>query len=144
MIDEDLLDLYYFTFSNNINRWLPEGFTEIDLSLLHKYNLLDFDEEGAPAKNISHFFHMIESEEKLTLFNEQFIIWIVPDNNEEFPSTYTLIAIRQGDKVHLEVGFRTRGVYNTSHFLLNFLEHFLDEIKENEETLERLMPKKSI
>lgn len=138
MIDEDLLDLYFYTFTNNIARWLPEGFAEIDLALLHKYKLLDFDEESCKSRNITHFFHMIESDEKLTLFNDQFIIWIVPNNEEETPSTYTLIAIRQGEQLHLEVGFKTKGVYNNSHFLLNFLEHYLEEIQENEETLNQL------
>lgn len=138
MIDEDLLDFYYKTFTSNINRWLPEGFTEIDLALLHKYQMFDFSEEEKPSRNITHFFHMIESDDKLTLFNDQFIIWIVPDIEEDMPTTFTLIAIRQGDQLHLEIGFKTKGVYNTSHFLLNFLELFLAEIQENEETLNRL------
>jgi hypothetical protein len=132
MIDEDLLDLYYNSFITDIKKWLPEGFAEIDLSLLHKYHLLNFGEEGNPpsSRQITRFFHLIESDEKLTLFNDQFIIWIVPAQDEEIPATYTLIALMQGDKLHLEVGFKTKGVYNTSYFLLNFLEHFLDEIQE--------------
>lgn len=137
MIDEDLLDLYFNKFITNIHNWLPEGFAEIDLSLLHKSHLLNFDQEPG-SRNITHFFHMIESEEKLTLFNDQFIIWIVPDIEDDIPTTYTLIAIRQGDELHLEVGFKTKGVYNTSYFLLNFLEHYLEEIQENEETINRL------
>ncbi len=135
MLDEEVLEHYFHDFSQNIHTWLPEGLIEVDLDLLHKHNLLDFKDIPQSPNGLTRFFHLVETEEKLTLFNDEYIIWIVPDIEEDYTSTYTLIALNQDDTPHLEIGFKTTGVYNSSHLVLSLLDIFLAEIQENEDTL---------
>jgi hypothetical protein len=74
----------------------------------------------------------------VTLFNEQFIIWIIPKVESEAPVTYVMIALNQQDNPHLEIVFTTHGVYNTPRYVLKVLQHFLMDMLETEETLTSL------
>ena len=55
---------------------------------------------------------MIETTEKITLINDEFVIWIVPEKVNNSATTYTLIALNRNDGPQLEVTFITSGVYN--------------------------------
>ena len=81
------------------------------------------------------YFHVIESIEKVTLFNEQFIVWIIPKTDLESPMTYVMIALNHPEKAHLEIVFTTSGVYNTPRHVLKVLQHFLIDTLETEATL---------
>jgi hypothetical protein len=85
--------------------------------------------------DLTQYFHVIESAEKVTLFNDQFIVWIIPKMEGEQPMTFVLIALNQVDKAHLEIVFTTHGVYNTPRYVLRVLQHFLVDMLETEETL---------
>jgi hypothetical protein len=83
--------------------------------------------------------HMIESADKITLVNNDFIVWIIPETRRQIPSTYTLIALNNEVRdPQLEVVFVASGVYNTSRLVLKVLEKFLMEIQETENVLDRL------
>ncbi len=69
------------------------------------------------------------------MFNDQFLIWIVPRADQENPITFVLIALNQGEKPHLEIVFTTSGIYNTPHYVLKIFQHFLKEVQETEATL---------
>ena len=59
----------------NLLTSLPEGILKVDLKLLMELNLLNFSK-----KEISHkIFHVVESEDKITLVNNNFVVWIVPE-----------------------------------------------------------------
>ncbi|MBI3900884.1 MAG: hypothetical protein HY324_01880, partial [Chlamydiia bacterium] len=79
--------------------------------------------------------HVIENTEKVTLFNEQFIVWIIPKAEGEEPMTYVLIALNHPEKATLEIAFSTKGVYNTPKYVLKVLQHFLLDMLETEETV---------
>lgn len=100
-------------------------------------HLLDCEDEASHSLHhaMTHYFQVIETEEKITLLNEQFIIWIVPSPGETENSTRVFIALQQNDGPHLEMAFSVSGVYNTSRLLLRILEKYLEEIYENEELL---------
>lgn len=133
-----LLEECFNKFTKNITHWLPEGVIEVDIHTLQKFGLLSFHgNRGKVEDSLTRYFKVLESSEKITLINDEFIVWIVPENNSEYPVTYTLIALNDGDHPHLELAFSTSGVYNTSRLVLHILEKFLLEIQENESLLKK-------
>jgi hypothetical protein len=141
MYDLSLIEAYYDKFTKDLDLWNPEGFYSLNLTLLHHFDLLHFQPLSLQPQeaNITRYFHMIESPEKITLVNNDFIVWIIPERREQMPLTSILIALN--DEVHdprLEVVFVASGVYNTSKLVLKVLEKFLMEIQETENVLTHL------
>lgn len=136
----ELIEEYYQKFMHNLYHWLPEGVYQVDLDLLHRYDLLHFQPANRgrdPA--VTGYFQIIESKNKITLINDKFVIWIVPDKINGTPVTYALIAHNKNDQdLKLETAFITSGVYNSSKLVLKILEKFLEEIQENELLLAKL------
>ena len=113
-----------------------DGIVPIDLKFLHESGLLQsLQNETSDSDDLTQYFHVIESMEKVTLFNEQFIVWISPKMDNDQPLTYVMIALNHTDKPHLEIVFTTQGVYNTPKHVLQVLQHFLVDMLETEETL---------
>jgi hypothetical protein len=133
-----VLEECYQKYIQDIQKWIPDGITYVDLNLLHKLDLLNYHVKDKYDPTLTRYFHVIESEEKITLFNEDFVVWIVPEKIDDASITYTLIALNQEDDVHLEMAFATSGVYNNSRLVLRILEKFLFEIQENEDFLRKL------
>lgn len=138
MIDIQTLEKFYHEFMTNILQHLPEGIIEVDLSLLQKYKILDLETHQKDEASITRLFHMIESQDKVTLVSEEFIIWITPDNQDTYSSTYIFIALIKHGYPVLEVGYRSSGVYNVTPRILHLIEHVLLEIQENEKLLASL------
>jgi hypothetical protein len=133
------LEVCYKKFVKNLPKWLPEGMIDVDLPLLQQLNLLDFSEESVKEDDaLTRYFHVVETDEKITLVNEQFVIWIVPENQEEVAKTFTFIALNTGKEPVLEMVFFVSGVYNTSRLVLRVLEKFLHDIMENEEAMDQI------
>ncbi|MBN2479451.1 MAG: hypothetical protein JXA94_04410 [Parachlamydiales bacterium] len=113
-----------------------DGIITVELALLHELNLLDdADQIKDDPEDLTQYFHVIESPEKVTLFNEQFLVWIVPKTEQETPVTYVLIALNDENKPSLEVVFTTAGVYNTPRYVLKVLQYYLLDMLETEATL---------
>lgn len=130
----------YKRYSLHLSEYLPDGIIEVDLPTLQEMHLLQDYELPSPSLHhaLTHYFQVIETEEKITLVNEQFIVWIVPSKGETENSTRVFIALQQGNVPHLEMAFHVSGVYNTSRLLLRILEKYLEEIYENEELIVQL------
>lgn len=128
------LEKAFNDYMRDLHVHVPDGIVEVDLTLLQELGLLT-TEDTPYDDSLSHNFFVIESVDKLTLFNEKFSIWIVPKLLDERPTTYTLIALNEGQKPHLEMVFATSGVYNHSNLVLRILEKFLEQIEENEEEI---------
>ena len=74
----------------------PDGFINVNLQLLQELGLLSNSElEISDPESLSQQFHVIETSEKVTLFNKQFAVWIIPQTDTELPSTLILIALIQ-------------------------------------------------
>ena len=138
MDNPTVLEACYKRYMNDISKWLPDGIIEVDLEVLHQLDLLNFHAKGAADSALTRYFHVVETEEKLTLVNEQFIVWIVPERQERTSVTYTLIALNAEENVRLELAFSTSGIYNNSHLVLRLLEKYLLEIQTTEEQLDKL------
>ncbi|KIA77138.1 hypothetical protein DB43_GU00310 [Parachlamydia acanthamoebae] len=133
-----LLDEYFKKYTENLNHWIPDGIIPVDLFLLTEFDLLDsFFEEKNPAA-LTRYFHVVESQDKITLINEHFVVWIIPEKFENTTKTLTLIALNYPESLTLELGFLASGVYNTSRLVLRILEKFLHEIQENEDFIKAI------
>lgn len=132
------LDSSYEHFIRRLPELLPDGIVQIDLKLLQRLGLLHEDVQPEASASLTRFFHVVESKEKITLFNDQFVVWIVPEKVNNEPQTLVLIAIEQQSKPQLEMAFSMSGIYNTSRLVLRVLEKFLAEIQENEDLLAEL------
>ncbi len=125
-------------FTSNIKSWLPEGIIDVNLALLHSMGLLNYHSIHKESQSLTRYFHLIESPEKITLVNEQFIVWIVPEKVDDRALTYILIALNQPKQPQLEIAFSTSGIYNSSRLVLRVLEKFLSEIQETEDALDTI------
>ncbi len=145
MINPAKLEEAYQQFSGNLKQWVPDGVISVNLGLLSELGLLSNAYlEQPPPENISHFFHVVETPDKITLFNEQFAIWIVPKSEETAPSTLTYIALLNTPKSpHLELVFSTTGVYNSPKYILKVLQHFLSDVMDTEATIASIDKKKT-
>lgn len=121
-----------------ITSWPPENIISVDLALLKEMDLLNYHTQGSADTLLTRYFHVVEAPEKITLINEEFIVWIVPEKIDNKPVTYTMIALNADKEPRLELAFIVSGVYNTSQMVLRVLEKMLFEIQENEELLGKL------
>jgi len=136
MISPHQLEEAYQEFSKNLQKWAPDGIITVNLNLLEELSLLSHTElEQNHVESTSHCFHVIETAEKVTLFNEQFAVWIVPKGSEESASTMTYVALIQGNKTHPELVFLTSGVYNSPRYILKVLQHVLTDVMDTEKLI---------
>lgn len=137
MINPQKLEQYYKVFTEEMAKFLQDGVVKVDLALLKRLNLLNKtpEEEKDLQSQFPFYFHVIENQEKVTLFNNQFAVWIVPKVVDELPTTLTLIALFQKNEPRLEIAFSTSGVYNSPKYVLKVLRHFLTEVIDTEEEI---------
>lgn len=136
MLNPIQLEEAYQEYTGNLGNWAHDGVITIDLPMLHELGLLEhLPDEPDESEDLTQYFHVIESIEKVTLFNEQFVIWIIPKTEQEIPMTYVLIALCNEKKPALEIVFTTSGVYNTPRYVLKVLQFFLIDMIETEATL---------
>jgi hypothetical protein len=134
------LESSFNEYISDLSKWVPDGFIDVNIHLLQTLGLLSakpgvFKHTKPPME---HFFHIFETKEKITLVNDTFVVWIVPEIVESEAKTFVLIALNSLPKPTLEMVFVTSGIYNSSRFVLQVLEAFLEEIKDNEEWLTQI------
>jgi len=138
------LEEAYQEFSRDLTKWVPDGILNVDLSLLHELGLLNTGVlEHGTSDELTHLFHVMETPDKVTLFNQQFAIWIVPQLINDTPSTLTYISLLAQNKPNLEIVFATSGVYNSPKYILKILQHFLEEVIDTEATLSAMGKKQA-
>ena len=136
MLNPVQIEEAYKQFVNDLPSWVHDGILSIDLQFLHEQGLVNsLHDNDDTTDDLTQYFHVIESVEKVTLFNDQFIVWIIPKMECEQPTTYVLIALNHPEKANLEIVFTTSGVYNTPRHVLKVLQHFLLDMLETEATL---------
>ena len=136
MLNPNDIEQLYQGYIQDLSQWVHDGIVTVDLELLHELGLLEnISDDNDDADDFTQYFHVIETPEKVTLFNEQFIIWIVPKMEEENPITYVMIALNDEQETNLEIVFTTAGVYNTPKYVLKVLQYYLLDMIETEATL---------
>ncbi len=135
MYNLSLLEECFKKFIKNITFWSPEIVIPVNLTLLHQLGLLNYYNRRTSEQMLTRYFQVIESIEKITLVNDDFVVWIVPDKIENIALTYTLIAVNKSNGPELELAFVASGAYNSSSLVLRILEKYLFEIQETEDFL---------
>lgn len=136
MLNPAQIEKEYKDFMKNLPGCAHDGVLSIDLAFLYNQGLLDsLATNEDDTEDLTQYFHVIESNEKVTLFNDHFIVWITPKMEESQPVTYVMIALHQENKAHLEIVFTTHGVYNSPRYVLKVLQYFLSDMVETEATL---------
>ncbi|WP_194843880.1 hypothetical protein [Candidatus Clavichlamydia salmonicola] len=129
------LEIVYQKYMGNLASFVPDGILDVDLDLLQQLGLVQEPMELSQEDNMGYNFYVVESSDKLTLFNSKFIVWIVPQLIDKVPVTYGLIASNHEKDTHLEMVFSAKGVYNHSNLVLRVLEKLLEQIEDNEKEL---------
>ncbi len=129
------IDQTFKKFMANLDEYLPEGLLQVDINLLKELELLNFYKDK--DLSFTRYFQVVETDEKISLINEQFIVWIVSEKIEDVSATYVFIALNRPEP-HLEIAFSVSGVYNTSRLVLKLLEKYLEEIDEVEESISHI------
>ncbi len=138
MNDFSALDKCLKKYIKEVKTWSPDRLININLETLHRLNALNYYNTVPEESALTRYFKVAETHEKITLVNDEFVIWIVPEFVDKTPVTYTFIALNQEDEPHLELTFIASGVYNNSKLVMRVLESLLAEIQENEDLLSNL------
>lgn len=111
----------------------PEGYANIT-DILSRSTLQPAT--GIQQDHINQNFIITESQDKLTLFNSDFVIWLVPELVQGQAVTHGYIALHHANGDYKpELAFEAIGEYNQSGYILQALQLYLDEIKDTEKTL---------
>ncbi len=131
----DLEDRFHYYWAH-LRELLPDGILSVNVELLQE---LGVDPTQSPEnEELSQGFYILESMDKLTLFNDRFTIWIVPQWEDQAPMTYLLIA--SNPKNRLEVCLSTSQEYNHSGLVLRVIEKVLEELDENDQEIVPYLP----
>ncbi len=140
MINPSKLDEFYKKYTEDLAKWAPDGIVKIDLSFLQSLDLLHCSElemEDA-EQELTQMFNIIESPDKITVYNNDFVIWIVPDLVENVPVTFALVAQIHEEELQLEMVLSIGGPYNTPRLVLKILQKLLQDIQDNDKAINRL------
>jgi hypothetical protein len=137
MIKPEKLEEYFEKFIEDPNYWVNDEIIDVNLEMLKDWGLLNQteEEESLLQDQFPFYFHVLENDSKVTLFNNQFIVWIIPEIMDENPCTRVMIALIKDHDLKLEIVYNTLGVYNTPKYVLKTLRHFLTEVIDTEEEI---------
>ncbi|QVE48627.1 hypothetical protein SBV42_02385 [Chlamydia crocodili] len=129
----DFLEEFYRRSICNKGAAFPEGFMDIADVLSHSASELKIDSiSDLPVNN----FIIAESADKLTLFNADFAVWLVPELVQGEAVTRGYIALyHSGGDYTPEMAFQASGEYNQSTLILEALQIYLQDIKDTESVL---------
>jgi hypothetical protein len=140
MINPSKLERAYEEFISDLSYFNHDGIIEIDLAYLRDHNLLNCqDQDQEMLQQHPFHFHVIEEDEKVTLFNHEYAVWIVPQEQLNERQTLVLISVLDDEYPLLEIVYATKGIYNSPKYILRVLRHLLTTINENELTLQKII-----
>lgn len=137
MVTIDQLDTFFETLSQNTGDFLPDGIMDVSVKTLHHLHLLT-EEASEGELQPSHLLQAVESDGRITLFNERFALWIVPQVGADPSCTIVYIATHQDGDLRAELAFRTSGIHNKSKTILRLIDRFLADIQETDSLLSQL------
>ncbi|ANH78473.1 hypothetical protein [Candidatus Chlamydia sanziniae] len=129
----DFLEKFYRQSILNQATAFPEGY--VNIADVISYPHVD-PSEDLLKDHPDNDFIIAESADKLTLFNADFAIWLVPEVVEGEAVTRGYIALHDAEgQCYPELAFEAVGQYNQSSLILEALQLYLKEIKDTEKTL---------
>ena len=144
MLTPSQIEKAYADFTHNLLGWSPDSIISVDLNLLKELDILSHKQlENSTFEDFAHLFQVIETNDKVTLHNEQFLVWIIPKMIKDAPTTQIMIAQIQKNSPKLELIFSTVGVYNTPKYILKVLEKLLSEIIDTHQIITAMEDRQS-
>lgn len=140
----DSLDEFFKTHVTDLATCLPDGLLSVDLALLKNMDLLEQTALDERSHHLPQCMYAIETNDKVTLYNDFFAAWIIPkaaNEEKKEPETILLIATLTGDAPQLEIGFSFQGIYNQSKTILRILDKSIADIQETEKELNHIVSK---
>ena len=137
VISIEELDAFFDHLQSHTSDLLPDGILDINVKTLHALHLLSDETPSSGAPRASTLLQAVESEEKITLYNEKFALWVAPQKNADPASTIVFIASRKDNEIKPEIAFRTTGIHNRSKTILKLIDRFLADIQETENVISR-------
>lgn len=137
MVTIDQLDTYYQSLSQNTQELLPDGIIDVNIKTLQALRLLTEEASGGEGTT-AELLQAVETDGRITLFNERFALWIVPQVGASPSATVVYVATHQNEEVKAELGFRTSGIHNNSKTILRLIDRFLADIQETDSMLSQL------
>ena len=140
MINPSQIEEFYKKYTEDLAKWAPDGIVKIDLSFLQSLDLLhcsDLEMEDA-EQELTQMFNIVESPDKITLYNNEFVMWIVPDLGENIPVTFALVSQLLEEEPPLEMVLSIGGPYNTPRLVLKILQKLLQDIQDNDKAINHL------
>lgn len=142
MLDPTLLDAKFKAIIKNIPQAIPDGIIEINDQIIKSFGVSLSNKEG--SKSSQSRFYVIEAFDKITLINDQFVVWLFPFiRSESCKETLTFIARHDLPRFQMELAFSTKKQYNHPSIVLELLQCFLEEISENEGICEEIVKKQN-
>jgi hypothetical protein len=132
------LDAFFDHLQSHTSDLLPDGILEINVKTLHTLHLLSEETPPSGTPPASTLLQAIESEGKITLYNEKFALWVAPQKNADPASTIVFIASRKDNEMKPEIAFRTTGIHNRSKTILKLIDRLLADIQETENVISKL------
>lgn len=143
MVNFSALDRCLKRYLKEVKTWSPDRLIDVNLSTLKDLEMLTEFHQPSSAAELTRYFQVSESADKITLVNNDFVIWIVPEMVDKNPTTYVFIALNRGKRPSLEISFSAKGVYNSSKLIMRVIEKMLNEIQENEDLISRYTNRES-
>jgi hypothetical protein len=136
MLSIDEINAYYDYLEHHTTDLIPDGVVDVDVKLLQSLNILNPNQTlgGASAKEL---LQAIDSGGRITLFNDRYVLWIVPQNAISPPSTLVILARCIDNTIKPEIAFKTAGIHNQSKTILQLIDRYLIDIQETEEILQK-------
>ena len=133
------LEAIYQQYISDLKTFAPEDIIDLNLNLIHSLGFLNCLIEQHNETSFKKTFKILETKNKVTLHNKQFIIWMTPQRISSKFSTIVMIASISDNTPNLELIFSASGVYNNSYIILKTIESLLYDIAENNLLIEKLM-----
>lgn len=132
MISPEKLEKYFHQFTDDLSKWIQDGIQNIDHAFLKEAGINVDNNDSNSLDDLPFYFHVIETDEKVTLFNNQFIVWIIPKIVNDESLTYTLICYLHENEPKLEIVFTTKQEFNSPKLLIKTLRYYLTEMIDTE------------
>lgn len=135
MFNADRIEALFQNFLTELQQGGADRWIHIDNQLVENLGINTTDLLEA-SQDQSYFF-VLESCDRITLINQDFLVWLIPLRNEE-PETLAIVARNSEKEAHMELIIHASGRFNTPDIILKVLDYSLKEIKENDELVGHL------
>lgn len=127
------LDYYYNKIIKGVASIPKDEIVEVNQKFIDEIGIGQKDRLSTEKDRIQRRFHVVETNDRITLWNQYYVIWIIPNQMEEELKTIVLIADNRPKEPKLLNILFIKGIYNNSTFILQLIDQMLAELQENDQ-----------